>query len=75
MYDEIKKALKTCISDDSCRDCIFMDDRECNVSVKTAALEAIQNLETTIAYLMDLNNKLSTELKETTRLLEEKHDG
>lgn len=71
MYDDLINALKTCLSDASCAGCIYQDERECNEMLKTACLEAITRQDSTIAYLMALNSKLSNELQNSLDLKRE----
>lgn len=65
MTDDIKKALEICLTDESCEPCVYLNDPDCDRKLKADAYQLICSQENTIAYLMDLNKKLSTELQQT----------
>ena len=76
MNEEIKKAVEQCLSGDSCEGCPFIDDSDCEESMKKGSLEALEAADITIAYLTALNNKLALELENSLLMKgKEKTDG
>ena len=63
MNEELLNVLTNCLNGAGCEGCPYMDDPDCNVSLINASINAITQMDATISYLMELNNKLSIELQ------------
>ena len=71
MNEDIRNALKLCLTPGSCEGCPFIDAHECYDALKEAALEALNQADITIGYLTELNAKLAQELKNSLELKKE----